>query len=193
MDPTQPNRIAKIPMAIQTEEDYLAAYDQYSDAIFRFSLFRVRDREHAKDVTQEVFIRTWKYFKEKGEITNCKPFLYTIALRLIINESRRHKAQSLDELTENIGFEPADGDMNDHVDARSDFLEGEEALRKMDALSPKYREVIHYRFVQELSPKEIAEITGESQNVISVRIHRALKELKRLFNARGGEPQESTQ
>jgi len=53
--------------------------------------------------------------------------------------------------------------------------------------------VIHYRFVQELSPKEIAEITGESQNVISVRIHRALKELKRLFNARGGEPQESTQ
>ena len=171
--------------SIESEKDYLAAYDQYSDAIFRFSLFRVRDREHAKDVTQEVFIRTWKYFTEKGTIANCKPFLYTIALRLIINESRRHKAQSLDELSENIGFEPSDSEIGDsHIEARSDFLEGEEALAKIDELSPKYREVIHFRFVEELSPKEIAEITGETQNVISVRIHRALKELKKILDTR---------
>ena len=36
------------------------------------------------------------------------------------------------------------------------------------------------RFIDELSPKEIAAILGVSENVVSVRIHRGIKKLRQL-------------
>ena len=43
-----------------------------------------------------------------------------------------------------------------------------------------YREVIILRFVDELGPKEISELIEESENVVSVRIHRGLKLLREI-------------
>ncbi len=44
----------------------------------------------------------------------------------------------------------------------------------MKSLEPIYREVVYLRYVEELTPKEIAEILGETANVISVRINRGV-------------------
>ena len=41
-----------------------------------------------------------------------------------------------------------------------------------------YREVLLLKFVDDLGPKEISELIEESENVVSVRIHRALKMLR---------------
>ena len=38
------------------------------------------------------------------------------------------------------------------------------------------------RYIDELGPKEIAHILGENENVISVRLNRALRELKEIFH-----------
>ena len=37
------------------------------------------------------------------------------------------------------------------------------------------------RYVDGFSPKEIADIVGESQTLVSVRIHRGLKKLRELM------------
>lgn len=51
-------------------------------------------------------------------------------------------------------------------------------LRQMLTLQKPYREVLQQRFLQGLHPAEIAKITGESSNAISVRIVRGLKHLR---------------
>ena len=48
-------------------------------------------------------------------------------------------------------------------------------------LDEKYRDVVLMRYVDELSPKEISEVVGESENNVSVRIHRGLKQLKEIL------------
>ncbi len=48
-------------------------------------------------------------------------------------------------------------------------------------LPDNYREVIVLRFANNLTITEIAEIIGENENAVSVRIHRALKKLKELL------------
>lgn len=161
-----------------TNEEFLDAYETYADAIFRYCYFRLYDREKAKDCLQETFTKTWQYLVKGGEIKNLRAFLYQVARRLIIDDARKkHTASlSLDELLEQ-GFNPGH-DPREHVRIT---LDANAILAILSQLHHSYREVIQLRYVDGLAPREIAVITGESVNVISVRIHRGLKKLRELY------------
>lgn len=158
-------------------EEFVKIYDENVDAIFRFCLIRVSDADLAKDITQDTFINAWKYLSsQKEEIKNTKALLYKIAKNLIIDNSRKKKAMSLDEMME-FGFDAPDED-HDRVKEK---LDAQQAFQAVNDLEDKYKEVVLMRYVEELSPKEIADVLGESENNVSVRIHRALKQLNKLL------------
>jgi RNA polymerase sigma-70 factor (ECF subfamily) len=50
-------------------------------------------------------------------------------------------------------------------------------------LPPLYSEVLFMRYVEDLTVKEIAEILAETENVVSVRLHRGREKLRQLFGA----------
>jgi RNA polymerase sigma-70 factor (ECF subfamily) len=52
----------------------------------------------------------------------------------------------------------------------------------MEGLHIGYREVIVLRYVNDLPVKEIALLLGETENNVSVRLHRALAALKKRAN-----------
>jgi RNA polymerase sigma factor (sigma-70 family) len=60
-------------------------------------------------------------------------------------------------------------------------LDGRQALLKISELPPDYSEVLMLRYVDGLTPREIAERIDASENLVSVRIHRALKALRALL------------
>ena len=160
------------------EKRFLEAYEAHSDALFRHCYFRVYSRERARDLTQETFTKTWDYLLQGKEIENLRAFLYQVATNLIIDESRKRKKQtelSLERLQE-VGFDPGE-DESGRLIARAD---GKMLLPLLSQIDSKYGEVIVMRYIDDLSPQEIAEVTGESENVISVRIHRGLKKLRKL-------------
>ena len=68
------------------------------------------------------------------------------------------------------------------LEAAINRFEGKEALQALQKLPDPYREVLLLRYVDELTPREAAVATGESENVISVRTHRALKKLKDILD-----------
>ena len=61
------------------------------------------------------------------------------------------------------------------------MLDAQKASLLINDLPIVYREVLTFRFVDGLGPKEISELIEESENVVSVRIHRALKMLKDMI------------
>jgi len=155
------------------EDVFLSAYDQYSDAIFRHCYFRVFDRERGKDLMQEVFLRAWEYLARGEDVQNMRAFLYRIANNLIVDESRKKKETSLERLQEE-GFDPG----KDDTDQWKSRLDRERILASLQHLDQGYRDILIMRYVNDLSPSEIAEMTGESANTISVRIYRGLKQLR---------------
>lgn len=159
-----------------TEKEFLVAYDQFADAIFRHCVFRVSDREKAKDLAQGTFIRLWDYMSQGKEIDNMRAFLYRIANNLIIDEYRKKKDESLDRMRDeegfDIGFEP-----RHNIETHDEY---ERAQALLECLPDKYREVLVMRHIDGLSVKDIARLTHESENVVSVRIHRAIEKLKTL-------------
>jgi RNA polymerase sigma-70 factor, ECF subfamily len=149
------------------------AYDEYSDAIFRYCCFKVSDREKAIDLTQDVFVKVWQYLLAGNEVENMKALLYKVARNLIIDEYRKKKFDSLDTMSE-AGFEPADTGQLDTIS----IVEAGLLVERIKELPDAYSEVVFMRYVDDLSVKEIAEALGEQENNVSVRIHRGLHKLK---------------
>ncbi len=162
----------------ELEREFLAAYDAHSDALFRHCLIRVRDREVALDIVQETFSRTWLYLSEGKEVEFIRAFLYRIANNLIVDGARKKKSSSLDALMDDDGFEVKDESIKDPADIPA----AREAMLMLKSLDEIYRTAITMRFIDEMTPREIAHALGVSENVVSVRIHRGIERLSKLMN-----------
>src|SRR3989344_2264028 len=139
------------------KKEFLFGYESHVDELFRYSLSKVSDRELAKDIVQEVFVKTWEYIASGHEVTNMKAFLYRSLNNLIVDTYRKKKSSSLDALRED-GFDPTD----DAQRPPDEKIDGRRALELLSKLSRPYSDVIIMRYVNGLEISEIAEITGES-------------------------------
>lgn len=163
------------------EERYLKAFDLYADALFRHCYFRISDRERSLEMVQDVFARGWEYLRQGKEIINFKPFLYKILNNLIIDEYRRKRPSSLDELLESE--EISEGSFPELRDESAtgwaDMIDAKVVHQALKEIPEMYREVVTLRFIDGLTPREIADLIEETENVVSVRIHRGLGMLRK--------------
>jgi RNA polymerase sigma-70 factor (ECF subfamily) len=158
----------------QRKTQFLQAFDEHSSALFRHAYYRVYERELARDLVQDAFLKTWAQIAERdADIVTIKAFLYKVLNNLIIDWSRKRKEDSLDAMQDG-GFEPAAR----VSDSPFSFLDAERALEKLRELPEAYRAVIVMRYLDEMGPGEIAGLTGETENVISVRLSRGIKMLR---------------
>lgn len=175
-------------MARPHEQEYLDAFDEYSDGLFRHACFRVKSRERAEDLAQDSFIKAWDYVRDGGEVTHWKAFLYRILNNLIIDEYRRKKETSLDALveaapghSENLLKTDGRAAVENEID---DTLLLEKVRAQIEVLPESYRVAVTLRYIDGFSPKEIAQVLNVSENVASVRVHRGVAELKKLCDYR---------
>ena len=164
-------------MEADIEKEFIEACEVHSDALFRYCFFKISDREIAKDLVQETFMKTWNYLTKGEKIGNLRAFFYRTLSNLIIDEYRKKKAVSLDNLQEKTGFDQG----FDEEEILEDKIDAEKALLLLHQIGEDYKDIIVMRYVQELSIKEIAEIINESENTVSVKIHRGLKKVKEIF------------
>ncbi|HXK39952.1 MAG TPA: RNA polymerase sigma factor [Candidatus Paceibacterota bacterium] len=162
-------------MQKRREQEFLKAYDDYADDLFRHAFFRVRDRERAKDLVQETFTRTWTALSGGATIDNLRAFFYRVLTNAIIDESRKKKAASLDTMLEE-GFAPRDEEATEAVLEVTIIRETHELL---STLPDEYRLPLIMRHLDGLSPREIAEVLGLTENLVSVRINRAINKLRK--------------
>ncbi|HEY4494023.1 MAG TPA: RNA polymerase sigma factor [Candidatus Paceibacterota bacterium] len=159
------------------EAEFIRACEEYQDALFRYSFFKISDRETAKDLVADTFMKVWSYMARGGEIENIRAFFYRTLNNLIIDEYRRKKPISLSKLSE-AGFDPVFEDPHDTIDQ----LDGERAIKMLNRIPEEYKDVIMMKYVEELTLKEIGEIIGSSENAVAVKIHRGIKKMKDIWN-----------
>ncbi len=169
-----------------TQDQFSAVFEKHSDELFRHCHLRLSNRERALELTQETFLRAWQYAQRGEDVRQWRALLYRILNNLIVDEYRKHTTQSLDALLENEETQSAvEGTLlRDDVDGLEDAMVRFDAGRALEALKKlpePYRGVLVGRYIDGLSPREIAEVTHESENAISVRIHRGLKKLRTML------------
>jgi RNA polymerase sigma-70 factor, ECF subfamily len=162
------------------EGRFLKAFDEYNDALFRHAVYRLSDRERAVEIVHDTFTKVWGYIRNGHEIDSYKSFLYKVVNNLIIDEYRRRKETSLDAILAEDGVdEGAFSELHGgSIEEVTFSMDARQALELLHELPVVYREVITLRFIDGLGPKEISELIEETENVVSVRIHRALRLLR---------------
>ncbi len=157
--------------------EFVAAYRALSDPLFRYCYVRLSNRDKALEVMQETFMNAWNYLSQGNSITYLKAFLYRTANNLIVDQYRKKKVLSLDDLREK-GFDP----WVDTEESLQFVIEGKRALQAMSRINEKYHQALTLRYVEGFSIKEISNTIHETQNNVSVRIHRGLKDLRTLLS-----------
>lgn len=154
------------------------AHDDYKDILLRRAFYKTSDPEVSKDLVQTTFLKTLVYLQKGGKVDLMRSFLNHILNALIIDEYRKSKNLSLEALLEK-GFEPG----SDEYERTINILDGKEIILLIPQLPKKYELVISLRYLKGLPLKEIALLTGQSENTVAVQVHRGLAKLKKLYLA----------
>lgn len=165
-------------MTEEIQQQFLSSYDSYSQAIYRHCFFRVYSKTRAEELVQETFMRVWQYLSQGKNVENIRAFLYRVANNLIIDESRKKKEESLEVLMEKS---PASEPSHEGHKTMEKKVLFNEVVESMDDLPSDYKEILTLRYIDDLDPKDIAQILKTNANNVSVKINRAVKALKTKF------------
>ncbi len=163
------------------EKSFSDMYRQEVDALFRFCLQRTSDREKAIELTQETFSRYWEAVANGKSIDNPRAFIYKVARNLVIDWYRKKKPVSLD-----AKFFDEDENDYDVPDEKAHKLieintDASRVLSMLEKLDEEYRDVIYFRYLEDFSPQEIAEVLGLNANTVSIRITRGMDALRKIM------------
>lgn len=153
--------------------------------LYNYIMFVVRDPELANDVFQDTFVKVISKLQE-GKYTDSGKFsfwLTRIAHNIIIDKFRRNKSEHIIEPNADNDLSHLSNDTLTEGSRESQYVNTQimnDVRHLMDTLPATQREVVYMRYYQELSFKEIAEITGVSINTSLGRMRYALINMRRM-------------
>lgn len=141
----------------------------------------VRDYQQAEDLTQETFLKAYRYQQQFEQKSSVKTWLFSIAHNVTKDYFRKkHPLQYYLGLT----MEEKDYKLIPEQIIAMKF-QNEQLYRAIQQLKPSYRQVIILRKLKEFSTKETALVLNWSESKVKMNLKRALVELKNEL-IRGG-------
>jgi len=160
---------------------FKALLNHYWNDIYRFQFSKTNDENKAEDITIQTFSRAFDKIDLYKDSYNFKTWLLSISKNLQIDELRKTKKELL---TIDPVFNYTQ-DITDDAPSPEDQLIIEQNLSQLLAhiklLKPHYQKVIHLRYFQELTYKEIAAELNEPINNVKVKLLRAKKLLAEII------------
>jgi RNA polymerase sigma-70 factor (ECF subfamily) len=152
-------------------------YRHYVDGIYRYVLRRVGNERDAEDITALVFEKAWRGLREfRWKGSSVAAWLVRIASNSVVDHYRKEGRRDRVDLEEVLPY------LGEEEDSYRDLERREERMVVLEALcrlSVRHRMVLEMKFFDGLSSEVMAEILGCSRQNVAVRVHRALKALKK--------------
>jgi RNA polymerase sigma-70 factor, ECF subfamily len=159
------------------------------EAAYNLAFWLVRSRPDAEDIVQEAYLRAFRAFEGfHGE--DMRPWLLAIvrntAYRWLNNRRRSGAVISLEEAFADGSGEDAGTDQIPSGEPTAEdrligAAERDYVLRALAELPPVFREVLVLREIEELSYRDIAEVTGAPIGTVMSRLSRGRGELRKVL------------
>lgn len=177
--PDPVTRKASARRSSELPHDFASWYDDHRNSVYRYVRYRVATREAAEDVTSEVFMKALRSIRRYDpDRASPRTWLLRIARNAVTDHLRALKRKgslhvSLDRVPDLVSNVPSQEARVIKQERIQRLLNGSQRLRKAD------QEILSLRYGSGLSNGEIAEHLGISNNAVAVRLHRALKRLRK--------------
>lgn len=150
---------------LNEEETMKMILDEYSDMVYKIAYSQTKDKNHAEDVFQEVFLRLIK----KKPSYKSKEHLKAWLIRVTINCSKN--------IFLSFHFKKRAELSNDIVASNMEIEKSEVYYAVMD-LPKKYKDTLYLFYYEGYSIKEIANILHKKEATIKTNLHRGRNLLK---------------
>ena len=162
------------------ENSFEDVYARHYQSVFRTAYHMIKNRDDAKDITQEVFVRFIQSRKGIKNHDGIKSWLHRVAVNCAIDLIKKRNMKSPDT----VKSEPPS-----YYSPEKDYLQKEMhylLLVALDDLPDKQKRALILRFFEGLPISEIAQFVALTNGSTRVTITRALLKLrKKLFKKKG--------
>ena len=181
-------------MSPKDQEKIGKAYTEEHDRLLGYIRKRVPESYEAEDILQDVFYQLTRGFNELSRIKNLTSWLYTVANNRIIDGYRKKKNKTVDIISKGASSEEGPLSLEEILPDLGDTPEDTELKQiiwetidqTLEELPEEQSEVFIMHEFEEMSFKEISEITGLGVNTLISRKRYAVLELrnrlKHLYN-----------
>lgn len=157
------------------EDAFAEIYNRYFHLMYVHTFNRLRDKEQAKDIVQELFSALWQKRNVLEFKQNLQAYLYASVRNQILNIIARNKLKYNYEINEfassGLNYEPADTRLRERQLKAI-------ITKEIQSLPKKMRLVFELSRKENLSHKEIASNLGISEQTVRSHIKHALKVLR---------------
>ena len=155
---------------------------RHQQKAYRIAFDFARDREEAKDLSQEAFLRAYTHLKNFDGRSGFYTWFYRILVNICLDYRRRQKRGAAEEFDETIEsqIEPSHPTGNP-VSPDQQIIAGQLSRKVGEALEllpPKQRTAFILKNHEGLSIREIAEIMQTAEGTVKVHLHRAVRALR---------------
>ena len=158
--------------------------NRHQSKIYGFIYSKISDRDITDDIFQDTFIKVIKTLKSNSYNEEGKflPWVMRIAHNLIIDHFRRNKKMPMFRETDEFSIFSIMTDNSMTIENQMISEQVEKDLKKIiEELPEDQKEVLVMRIYQDLSFKEISELTGVSINTALGRMRYALMNLRKVI------------
>lgn len=166
------------------DQAYSWIYTHYIQVLYNYGLQITPDSEIVKDCIQDVFVKIYKAKKKLTVPQNPKVYLMIALKNNIYNTFNQERLQknyafSLYQTEEQLTVK------NEFIDQEARHEEMNNIKRMMKILTPRQREVIYYRFIEELSYDDICQIMGLNYQSAYNLLQRSLQKIREAYGVTG--------
>lgn len=157
---------------------------RHQSKLYGFIYSKVTDRDIADDIFQDTFIKVIRTLKSNSYNEEGKflPWVMRISHNLIVDHFRKNKKMPMYRETEEFSIFSIMTDNSPNVENRIITEQVENDLQRLiEELPDDQKEVLQMRIYQDLSFKEIADLTGVSINTALGRMRYALMNLRKVI------------
>ncbi len=161
----------------EDDEAFVELYHFYLPRIYGFVFRRVRDHSATEDLTSVVFQRALEAVR-RSDFRNdtLGGWLYRVASNAVVDHFR------LDRRSVSMSQAFAETEPSDlAADAMAAAVDRDEVRRALAGLTARQREVLVLRYYDDLDAPEICAVLGCSRPVLALRLHRAIRALRRAI------------
>ena len=171
---------------VEGNENALATLiKRHESKIYGFIYSKIADRDISNDIFQDTFIKVIKTLKSNSYNEEGKflPWVMRISHNLIVDHFRKTKKMPMYRETEEFSIFSVMSDDSLTIENKMIFDQVEVDLKKIiEELPDDQKEVLVMRMYQDMSFKEISEITGVSINTALGRMRYALMNLRKIID-----------
>ena len=166
---------------------YRGLVERYEGRIYAVCYGMVRNREDARDLAQEAFVKAFRNLSRFRFSASFYTWLCRIAMNVSIDHLRRQKVRRAESFDEAIASRDSAGviSLEHHRNNPGRDLERKRLhaaiLAAMDELPDEQKQVIVLREVEGMAYKEIAEIMDIPEGTVMSRLYYARKKLQQAL------------